>query len=196
MFKDVASTSFWLVILAARIIMILLGFLVVPVALYGIKIPDNPAEWRLIRLPAWALPWDNIKDGVLGDKRFHYWKEGDQFPALIEDSPYLKALYWLAVRNPANYFSRFLRGIGCPVDQCTVILLAGVELVRPSVGAYGWQFVKADGPVFNYWGFYWATPHWTVRLGHKIEPRHNGKDFSADPLKAWKGVTFKVNYEK
>lgn len=30
-----------------------------------------------------------------------------------------------------------------------------------------------------------------ARLGHKIEPRHDGADWSADPQKAWKGVTFR-----
>lgn len=190
--KDILSPLWWIPIGAARAVVTVVGLAVVPIALLFTEVPEKVTEWRLVRLPLFAHPWDNPKDGVLGDRRLHYWNQGDQFPGIIKNSPFLKAYWWLAIRNPANNFSRFYRGIGCKVDECKVKLLAGQDIVGGSKDVEGYQFVKAEGPIFNYYGFYLYNKKFTMRFGHKVEPKHNEQDFSNDPLKAWKGVTFRI----
>lgn len=210
MLKDIAGCLWWLVILVVKAVVILVGLVWVPFCLRGVPIPKTPYKWRLIRLPWYGHPWDNPRDGVLGDRRLDYWSSGTQYPLWFDKlrSPqYIKAYYWLAVRNPANNLSRFYRGFGCKVDECQVTLLAGDYFVSDVKDCEGWQFVKADGPVFNYWGFYLyrrvtdidlrtfkkVDRYIMVRLGHKIEPRYNGQIFEGDrTLKAWKGSTFRI----
>jgi hypothetical protein len=168
----------------------------------SIDIPRELTSWKLLRLPKWGHPWDNPRDGCLGDRRLGYWNGGDQYPQWFDKlswGHYLKAYFWLAIRNPANNLSRYYKGFGCKVDECNIKLLAGVNFVSNVKNCQGYQFVKAEGPVFNYWGFYLykrigrSSKFVMIRLGHKIEPRHSDMVFEGEDLsKAWKGFTFRV----
>lgn len=202
MIKAIFSAAiYWPLIFFLRLVFIFSGLFVVWMAL-PFRYTDESGTrdhawdgWRLVRLPWWAWPWDNLRDGARGDTAGRYW---------LRDAPKWltgrnwKMWWWLAIRNPANNFSRFTRGLGCNVAEATVYLLAGQQYVADDPGSEGWQFVMADGPIFNYWGFYYVS-RWQVfgkslviRLGHKIEPRHNTADWRDDPDKAWKGVTFRI----
>lgn len=204
MIKHILTALFhWTLLLALRIPMILLGFVAVAIALHWRTIDYASAEpfgrWTLVSLPRWAWPWDNLRDGAMGDKRLNYWDT--EAPRFLKENAWWKMWWWLCIRNPVNNFSRFTRGIACKVDQCHVSLLAGRLFVSDTSGDAGWQFVVANGPIYNYYGFYWVSPRFTlfgkrrvasIRLGHKVEPRHNSTDFSQDPQKAWKGITFRT----
>lgn len=206
----VVAFLMWCAIAVIRLAFIVVGLFVVPLALPFAREHEsdrNPAweSWRLIRLPAWAWPWDNLRDGAMGDVRGWYWFEG--YPAIFDRLPeswqeFVKAWYWLGIRNPANNISRYARFVGCNVDHARVFLLAGREYVRDDSGGEGWQFVTAEGRVFRYYGFYWVSRSRVfgrmpvIRLGHKIEPRHNDVYWGDAPQKAWKGVTFRVSFKR
>lgn len=218
------ATGMWLALAALRVPMILLGFVVVPLALPFRRTVESDrgglgwAGWHLVRLPWWAYPWDNPRDGALGDTQGRYW---------LRDAPdwlrgrFTKMWWWLAFRNPCNAWSRFIRPNGVDVRTLVITLFAGDWAVRKG-DRTAWQFVVGRGPIFSYYGFYALFPvaftlHWpalflrdmtirwqqrrveghiNIRLGHKIEPKHQVQDFSADPQKAVKGFTFRVLFDQ
>jgi len=113
----------------ASIPMTLLGLPVVAIALpFRISDPNSvvpftqyPGSWMFVRLPAWAQPWDNPVDGLLGDRRgwwndycvTNYGKACDAFYSMWQ---------WAAIRNSANYWSRIT--VGLDASRCTAQLLA------------------------------------------------------------------------
>ncbi len=202
MFINILYCFCWVPLLFVRLLAILIGFIWIPLCLVGLKLPRDVSEWELIRLPWYGHPWDNPRDGALGDRRLDYWSNGKQYPKFFDSLPlhqYIKAYYWLAIRNPANNLSRYYRGFGCKVDDCDIELLAGQEFVSDTKEVHGYQFVKATGPVFSYWGFYLFKPisegkYLMIRVGHKIEPRYADDVFEGDrSSKAWKGFTFRIS---
>ena len=205
MLNILMACAMWLVIAAVRLVLILLGLVTVPLAIWFLifdcssrqRFTDYPkyGYWLWVSAPRWLWIWGNDRDGYLGDRR-GWWADqcnGDHLG-------FFSMFKWAAIRNPVNNM-RFVPFIGCDLAQCKVALLAGQHYVRDKIGHHGWQFVKADGPVFNYFGFYLVTrPLFgsrglVIRLGHKIEPRHNDTDWSLEPQKAWKGVTFRVAFK-
>ena len=192
------ALSVWSLLFILKLALAIIGLVWVPVCLVGIKLHSaSSTNWELTRLPWWGHPFDNPRDGLMGDKRLHYWLEGDQFPKWFSKAPsklqsWLKAYYWLAIRNPANNFSRFYPGLAVNVTKAKIELLAGDTYVNNKTTP-GYQFVRAFDGVLYYWGFYLVTDKLVIRLGHKIEPKHITQDFSNDPDKAWKGFTFKFN---
>lgn len=171
----------WAIVFILRLVVIMVGLFVVPFAIPKFKFTG---QWELIRLAKWADPWDNPKDGILGDTRLHYWLQGDQYPAWLEGRDWLKAYWWMAIRNPANNFSRFYRLIGCNLadsGEITILAFGG-----------SWEFTKVKGKRFSYWGFYKLTDKREVKLGHKIRSKYIGASWVEDPLRAWKGFTFRV----
>ena len=205
-FKDIlGATVSWTFNAVIRVVAIVLGYVMVPLGLMFTKLPDTDAtEHELIRLPIWCHPWDNIRDGAMGDKRLWYWLTG--YPKVIDKlprkwQPFCKSFHWLAIRNSANTLSRYYPGIGCPVDKCK-IEYTGQYLVKDEFGKEGFQFVRAKGPYFTYYGLYHNIPlpqkGWFKgraligRMGHKVEPRHMNTDWSQEePTKAYKGWTFR-----
>lgn len=199
---------YWAALLITRLVAILLGFIIVPLALCFVELPNKYAlRHTLTDLPAWAKPWGNIRDGIMGDSRMWYWSLG--YPKWIDKLPenwqsFMRCFVWLAIRNPTNTFTRYTRGVGCPVDRCSISYV-GDYLVADDVGKEGFQFVKATGPTFTYWGLYHniKLPDFLTkfsffkgraiiaRMGHKVEPRHASADWSKEPTKAWKGWTFR-----
>lgn len=200
----------WILLLLARILVIALGLLVVPVALPFRSVatstrtlkPHHWPSWKLVRLPKWAWPWDNLRDGCFGDIRGDYWI--DLYPGFVNKLPencvpFVKMFWWLAIRNPANNFSRYLRPIGVDARTLDMELLAGDWLVEKDAG-FRHQFVRGKGKTFTYYGFYSLIPfrngHINIRLGHKLAPKDATKDFSKDPEKAMKGFTFRFLFDR
>jgi len=195
----VLAVGMWIGLLIPRIIVILLGIVAVPIGvLFTKEAPSNRPhpkypEWRLMKMPKIFWIWDNDRDGSMGDVRGNY--ERIQRPGFMKDNTYWKAVYWLAVRNPANNWSRFLRPNSVDVRTLRIAQLAGsFDVVKSNVKSY--QFVIGRGYKFNYYGFYMLIPykdgHWNIRLGHKIAPKHAGDGFEKDEQKALKGYTFRV----
>ena len=124
----------------------LAGLIVVPIALhfaktdfYRTKFTQYEGWWAMTSLPGWARFWDNPVDGAQGDQRGwwnnyclqHYGKPATAFWCMFQ---------WLAVTNPANYWSRVTTG----VDE------ARCERSLKAEGRYWklWQAVRDDGVVF------------------------------------------------
>lgn len=151
--------------------------------------------WRLVTLPSWAKWWSNEFDGAWGDKRGwwsnyckeHYNKGHNAFYSMWK---------WLAVRNPANWWSRVVTGID--VSQCVIEKVAGQDVVSDSVGKTGWQILRAlrsDGKCFP--RLYVVLPWWfdpthavMIDIGWKIKLSHNGTPPDADPSDRLKGSVF------
>lgn len=164
-----------------------LGLLVVPVALlFRVPHPSTtqaftdprqvPGYWMLVTLRNWARWWSNEFDGALGDKR-GWWNTYCLKVFKRECTSFLCMFWWLAIRNPANYWSRVVTGVD--VSRCVILHLAGAAVVDEDHP--GWQVLAAvrdDGKVFPY--FTWVAP-WGfkpdhcayVRIGWKINLDHN-----------------------
>lgn len=177
---------------------LLFGLLQLPVILIGLPLVAIGLPFRrtvdgLVRLPKWLLPWDNIVDGLLGDKR------GKYAASTAKWNPLFAMWWWAAVRNPANYFKRFI--LACDVSRCVITKLAGQDYVRDDFDSEGWQLLQAvrdDGR--KYYHFYWVR-RWResdralvielgfkFRLGHVIESgidRFKGFTFEVAP---WKNI--------
>lgn len=190
----------WIVLTLAKFIMIILGILIFPIGYFLLRHEESPDKGIILNYPKYLWPWGNDRDGFLGDGP---WIAKRRTPfGLPVDHPF-SMFVWSCLRNPCNNAFKFARGISCYVKNCTVSLIAGQEFVRDKEGSEGWQFVKADGPVFNYWGFYLVSKRslfgrrLLIRIGHKIEPRHNDTDWSLESdQKAWKGFTFRIGLQR
>lgn len=190
----VVAFPLWVILFALRVAVIVCGYPAVLIALPFAKEqkscrPKKWAEWKLINLPMWAWPWDNKRDGCLGDTSGKYW-----FTQANAKGDFWKMYEWLALRNPANNFSRFLPLLSANISGKKVNLLAGKQVGNSTPG---FMFCKVDG--LPYWAFWYVAAkvkngrRWNIRLGHKVEPRHNGADWSSDPQKAIKGFTFRIS---
>ena len=179
--KEVVSTWFWkgfgLYLLEMPVN--LLGLVIVALAI-PFKTEDKTTEkpftqypqhgnWLLCRLPVWARPWDNPRDGLYGDKRGWWANERDG-----DYKSFLSCWLWTAVRNPANYFSRVMTAID--TTGASLKRLAGTS-DQANENELGWHFISCekDGeilgclfqaaikyPFSSKYGFY-------CRFGYKIE---------------------------
>lgn len=142
----------WALFLPLRAILILLGFLVVPLALPGlafegppVAFTQAPGDWRLARLPAWAWLWSNDRDGAVGDKR-GWWHMNTPFD--LGAYHWFSQFWWLAIRNPANNM-RFNPWFSCPVVECDYRYW-GAEVVKDRPGQGGAPFdpghAQENGP--------------------------------------------------
>lgn len=195
-----AAVAIWAILLPIRIVAYLMGPFVVAAALpfrmsgfdYRGSHPRFPG-WKMIVLPGWAWPWSNDRDGAMGDPDGRYWNR--DAPKWL--NAFWKMWWWLVVRNPTNNLARFSMLYSINVSRYRVITLGGTEnTVRDKLGMEGWQFVNSNRKFPSY-GFYLVkrygkTNHGLViRLGNKIEPRHNNQKWP-DPQKAIKGWTFRI----
>lgn len=192
----------WLLLFPARVLLILSGLAVVPLAMpllvtEGPQVPftQAPGNWQFVRLPAWAWLWSNDRDGAIGDKR-GWWHLNAPFN-LGAYHP-LSMFIWLALRNPANNM-RFTRWFGCPVTECTYRYW-GDEAVEDRPGQGGSRLLlathKATGR--RYYGFYgvwqWSRARAVVvQIGFKGEPKDWNEDYSGDLSRQWAGMTFEIN---
>ena len=198
--NTVTALCMWVALFLVKIVVSVIGLVWIPFCLIGVKIPKDLTTWRMVSLNSLGWPYQNLRDGCLGDIRLNFWNGTDQYPQWMKNWPYIKAWYWMSVRNPFNR-NRYIPGLGCNLVDCKVFLLAGQHLVSDTKESYGWQFVKADGPIFNYYGFYCYKPIYKdkyflrIRLGHKVETRYNFSAWRADgrASKSWKGTTFGIS---
>lgn len=188
------AVPLWVLLFSVRLGFVLSGLFVVALALpfasarHSERVPTW-AEWQLVRLPWWAWPWDNLRDGCMGDRHGNFW-----FRQAKRKTDFGKKYEWLAIRNPCNNFSRFLPGLNVNIDGKEVLLLAGREVNDQTPGV---MFTKVKG--LPYWGFWYVGKEvkggrrWNIRLGHKLQMKDNGKDWSHDQQKAIKGFTFRIS---
>lgn len=188
--------------LASWVIELLGAVLVVPVALLfrrtveGTKQPFTQfpvGEWELVRLPSWALLWDNPYDGMLGDKRgWWHLHTGDcrSFWSMYK---------WAAIRNGANYFARNV--VGCDVSECLIVKRFGDDVVQEEPGLRQWQLLRAlDSKGRRYFRLYlcFAYPKrpdkaLMIDLGWKIKLSHNGTRKDARPQDRFKGLVCTIS---
>lgn len=180
----------WFFLILIRLVLILAGLVVVPLALpfreMGTSVSDGR---RIVVLPKWAWLWSNDFDGAQGDKR-GWWKEHAPFG--LGAAHWFSMFVWLAIRNPVNNLRR-TDWYSCPVSECD-IWFAGKETVEDKPGMTGWQFVTAEHfkSESQWHGFYLVHP-WTgfhafvIRVGFKIKPSHEGT------LEPRKGFTVRIN---
>ena len=191
----------WLLMIAIRLPMFFIGLFVVPIALrwryedttYQQKQPITWHDWRYIRLPKWAWPWDNTHDGAMGEPHGKFWlREARSF--LKTD--YWKMWWWLAVRNPTNNLTRHTHFFAYHAGHAHTRLLAGDPVVHDNNQHYGWQFLCAYRGPYRYYGFYLVkrlSKKWFVsmRLGNKISPTDRYGTRFHDNVGAWVGSTFR-----
>lgn len=148
---------------------------------------------RMVTLPKWALWWDNIYDGMWGDKRG--WWDNETGDCTSFKSMWL----WNGVRNPANYFGRHIKGID--VTRCRITKLAGQDVVEADEGLPGWQFLLAtrdDGKTYHRlfmeipWWFN-STKIFLLDIGWKIKLSHNDVEVDAPPQDRFKGSVFTIS---
>lgn len=176
---------------------------------------DTDRTWQRIQLPdwRWIRPWDHVVDGFYGDTR-GWWHRHAVFDG--GSRRFLNMWWWGAVRNSCDYWRRFM--ISCPIDECTITLLAGnapeVNTNNHSrlVGVgLGWNFLLAQHrETRRRW--YQLAVVWPWRaidpatgkgrclniwLGWKFKMLHAAEDFSGDrDYKRWKGFEFLIHPAK
>jgi hypothetical protein len=145
-------------ILAIGIIQLLvaiIGLIIVPIALLFTGTLKN-------NLPKWAWFWGNDEDGLQSpslDKDEHFTTPGS----------YLDRLYWLAIRNPACNFSRYI-GYS-QSDVISIETLREGEMDKSSMASIvhtkngkSYPFIYIAKPLFNgYWLYFkYGWKNWMV----------------------------------
>lgn len=169
----------------------LLGLPLVAIGIPFRRDAVNEEGRPIVRLPRWLLPWDNAVDGLLGDKRGYY---ADYTKGW---NPYFAMWWWAAIRNPANYFKRFI--LACDVSRCRTYLLKGQAYVRDDLNSMGWQLLEAVGNGRSYYHFY-LVRRWfntkraiVIQLGFKFGLGDEHEDYTGErSYKRFKGFTFEV----
>lgn len=187
-----------LLALFAQIPLVILGWFVVPVALLFAQPVHNGERW-LMRLPSWALWFDNIYDGADGDKR-NWWRDNCSteawfgwFPDL-KNTDFMARYWWLAFRNPLNNWKRNIAGADCTLLKVKKLLHFGTKLIDADSGSRGVSFIAFNRGV---WAFELAFDYGNGRgfyaqIGHKVSIADLTK-YKPDDLKRMKGVTFELN---
>lgn len=195
----------WLLFLLCQVAGILLGLFMVPIGLC-FRVKDmstskpftsfnKDREWVYEDLPNWLKPWQNIEDGLRGDHRG--WWDANCFGR--DGSKTFNMFWWSAIRNPFNYFKRFV--IGCDIRKYVFTKLCGQDYVRDDFDSTGWQVLKATplngGYIPRYmfygvWRYGSSSRAMVIQLGNKISLSHNSKKEN-DEYDYLKGFTFEIN---
>lgn len=191
------------VLLPLRLLFILAGFLLVPLALpfrtmradTAVRFSQAPGTWYLVTLPWWAWPWSNDRDGALGDRR-GWWHTNAPFG--LGAYHWFSMLAWLAFRNPANNL-RFTRLFGCPVTR-TKCTWWGLEEVEDDPGKGGLRFLMASAGLLRFYGLYWvreyALPAWLIAAAAALEIRYPRRlDGLADALAAPRALVVQLGFK-
>lgn len=155
--------------------------------------------WKRMRLPKWALWWDNPYDGLLGDKR-GWWANECRTKGRTEHD--FKSMYiWSAVRNPANYFSR--KVTGCDVSDCTIKKIKGNaniidrDLLQDKTI---WQLLEAKDSKGRSYPRLFALVPWSkkhcleINIGWKIELYYNNRSKDEIEQKRYIGNTLRLKF--
>ena len=151
-------------------------------------------SWGLVSLPKWALLWDNIYDGALGDKRGWWANE-----CKGEHTSRYNMWRWMALRNPTNYWSRIVTGVD--LSRCVITKVAGDDEIIEEPAHRHWQLLKAtrdDGKIFPRLFISWALPFRQDRavmidIGWKIKLAHNGTPIDARDKDRIRGSVFTLS---
>lgn len=179
-----AAILLWPILFVVRILMTLIGIPLIPLAMLWRTTtpstrPHSWDDWKLVNLPKWAWLWDNVRDGAMGDVRGKYWFI--QAPGWAT-TPFLKMFNWLALRNPVNNFSRWTPILSIDCNGKTIEVLS--QGVRHQFLFLGFPYYHLR---YNFYKDCW------FKLGHKLDLKYNGKDWSEDPQKARRGFTFRID---
>ena len=143
-----------LLALFAQIPLAFLGLFVVPAALQFARPVHNGERW-LMRLPSWALWFDNVYDGADGDRR-NWWRDNCSteawfgwFPEL-KNTDFLARYWWMAIRNPINNFKRNIAGADCTLLKVIMQYHIGTKLIDADKGSRGLSFISFSGGI---WAF-------------------------------------------
>lgn len=207
MIKDLVTATFsWAAFFVAQVVGILLGLVLVPIGLLFKTREDatmmhfthyNTGRfWVKEDLPNWLQWYQNDEDGLRGDHRG--WWDANCFGG--DSSKLINMFWWSAIRNPFNYFKRFI--IGCDVRHYCIVKLAGQDYVRDDFDSTGWQILKAIPvnkeiklPRYTFYGVfrYGKTNRaLVIQLGNKIRLSHNG-NINENWYDYYKGFTMEVN---
>lgn len=190
------------VLLPLRVVFILAGFVVVPLALpfrtlhggTGKPFSQASGTWYLVTLPRWAWPWSNDRDGALGDLR-GWWHTNAPFG--LGAYHWFSMLVWLAFRNPANNL-RFTRLFGCPVTR-TSCTWWGSEEVEDDPGKGGVRFLMAAAGLARFYGLYWVReygmPAWVLSAALWLEIRFPRLDGLLDELSAPRALVVQLGFK-
>lgn len=186
----------WPIWLTIRLLFIIAGLVVVPIALL-FRTESEAArkpypERKIVHLPKWAWPWDNDAEGMMS------WM--DEWPQMCwngKPDSFLSMFQWAAIRNPANNL-RFVRGMALYVPDIQEHNYWGDYSADDKYDTNKWSFVYAKGRYFPYYGFYWVGEKYYFQFGHKIEAKHFKPDFvtNVPERKLWKGMTFRLPNKK
>ena len=194
----VRACIIWLFQFVAQLIGIIMGIFLMPFFLLFVDDSKKEAtyktngvnEWWLRTLPKFAMLWDNKIDGTLGDDDFRY--ASRDIPFGLKNTSFLGQYWWMAFRNPFNYFKRFV--LACDVRKNKVEKVAGQDYVRDDLQSTGWQFLKC-GKYYTFYGVWkWKrsdTHAVVIQLGNKFDLQDNLKEYpSEQEYKYFKGFTF------
>lgn len=153
--------------------------------------------WCLVRLPKFLLWWDNIYDGLAGDKR-GWWDNYCREHYGHGCYHWYSMWQWAAIRNPANYWSRIVTGC----DVRTVELLAGQPVCDED--SPGWHFLRATdakGRSFYYLGFcfpwFFDKAHAIYgRFGWKLKLAHSGMSPDAPEQDRIRASVYRISFWK
>lgn len=194
----------WFFQFIAQLVGIALGIFLMPIFLLFIDDSkkeltyrtDGVNEWWLRTLPKFALFWDNKVDGTLGDDDYRY--ASRDIPFGLKNTSFLGQYWWMAFRNPFNYFKRFI--LACDVRKNKVEKVAGQDYVRDDLQSTGWQFLKCGNfyTFYGVWKWRWSDTHAVViQLGNKFDLQDNLKEYpSEQEYKYFKGFTTEISFYK
>ena len=143
-------------------------------------------NWQLVRLPSWALWWDNAFDGMWGDKRG--WWAND---CKGEHTSRYNMWRWAALRNPANYFGRNVCGVDVSTLSIALIKSGGVAESAPYRGWYLLKGMDSKGRVYPRLYMEFAihgNKGLMLDFGYKVKLSHNGTPSDAPEKDRVKGI--------
>jgi hypothetical protein len=190
----------WFFQVIVQLIGILLGFVIVPLALLkpddsqkeATYQTDGKNEWWFRQLPSWAKWWNNSVDGLLGDTSYRW--AGRDIPFGMKNTSFMGQFWWTAVRNPFNYFKRFI--LSCDVRKNEVVKLHGQDYVRDDFNNTGTQFLKCGHFYMFYgvWRYGKSNRALVMQLGNKLKVKDNTTVYTKEQeYKYLAGFTFEIN---
>ena len=158
----------------------------------SVEFTQGNGYWFPVHLPSWARLWDNNADGARGDKRGWFWNEYERVQGFPD---FLKYYWWLAFRNPANNFKRYV--LGFDIRTADIETIYGQAYVRDDFNSTGFQLVKAGQRYHLYIVYRYGKSNnaLVIELGNKFQVRHNKVRYEREH-KYFKGFTTEVNFYK
>lgn len=157
----------WLTFLAFRVIMVIIGWVVIPIAAlcraYSSSKSGGQTVWHFTW--KWMFLWDNYEDGIANDTYVKF------------NSMFMRIVYWSCFRNPVNNL-RIVPYLSCKIDPERVDFrgsFGGRESSEVAIRTYDTKvpqwFYCWQGLYSNfYWQFNAFGKLWRLWIGWKIYP--------------------------